>query len=423
MTDPTPVAPTMPSLVTDLWRTPAGPPNASAAPVRPRAAEGILAPSEAPWVVERIVDRVGFEALRPEWDELLQASPSDCLFLTWEWLFAWWEHLARDRRLALLAVRRGDELVALAPLALGAAGSAGPLGRLLLPDALQLLGTGQVGSDYLDVIARADHRQGAAEALADHLAEDGSLLELRQVPGDRSVAERLAARLGERGWRALERTTNVCPVVNLEGLSWEEYVASLGRSHRQNLRRRMRKLEQRFDVRLERAGCEIGVEEAFEVLLDLHRKRWRDRGGSDALSDPAVVAFHREVIRLAHRRGWLRLYVLRLDGRPAAALYGFLYRGRFLFYQSGFDGEFGSYSVGLVIMGLTIREALREGAREYDLLHGDESYKFLWAERTRELARLELYPPRADALALRWLRGTVRRTRDGIRTWREGRRR
>lgn len=422
MIDPTPL---MPMMATELWRNPAGlPDTASAGPAGSATldppAEEALAETEEPWVVERIADREGFEALRPEWDALLQASPADCLFLTWEWLYTWWKHLARDRRLALLAVRRGGELVALAPLARGTA--AGAIGRRLLPDALQLLGTGQVGSDYLDVIARADHRRGAARALADHLDRERTLVELRQVPGECSLAppmaKGLAAHLGERGWRTLERTTNVCPVVDLDGLTWEEYVAGLGRSHRANLRRRLRKLEQAFEVRLERAGDGIGVEEAFEVLLALHRKRWRDRGGSDALSDPAVVAFHREVVRLAHRQGWLRLYVLRLDGRPAAALYGFLYRGRFLFYQSGFDGKFGKYSVGLVIMGLTIREAIREGAREYDLLHGDEDYKFHWAERSRELARLELYPPTAEALALRWVRGAVRGTRDRLREWR-----
>ena len=41
----------------------------------------------------------------------------------------------------------------------------------------------------------------------------------------------------------------------------------------------------------------------------------------------------------------------------------------------------------------TIKEAIEEGAAEYDLLHGDESYKFLWASRVRPLSRIELYPP------------------------------
>lgn len=406
-----------PMMLTDLWQpAPAFP---DTAPAEPPRAEPVELPVEA-WAVERISDREAFEALRPEWDELLEASPSSCLFLTWEWLFTWWKHAGGDRRLALLAVRRGGELVALAPFARGTSRPGWPFGRFLLPTSLQLLGTGQVGSDYLDLLVRAGRERPAAEALAEHLAREGSVVELSQLPGERSLAQTLAERLAERGWQAAERRTHVCPVIDLAGLSWEEYVSSLGKSHRQNLRRRLRKLEETFEVRFERAGSELEVDEAFDVLLDLHGKRWRDRGGSDALSDPALVAFHRELTRLALRRGWLRLYVLRLDGRPAAALYGFLYRGRFLYYQSGFDGEFGDYSVGLVIMGLAIREAISEGAREYDLLHGDESYKFLWASRTRELARLELYPPTLEGHLRRHLRGALRGAKARLRAWREG---
>jgi hypothetical protein len=32
---------------------------------------------------------------------------------------------------------------------------------------------------------------------------------------------------------------------------------------------------------------------------------------------------------------------------------------------------------------------------EYDFLHGDEEYKFHWADGTRDLGRIELYPPHA----------------------------
>jgi hypothetical protein len=44
-------------------------------------------------------------------------------------------------------------------------------------------------------------------------------------------------------------------------------------------------------------------------------------------------------------------------------------------------------------MGLAIKHALNEGAEDYDLLHGKETYKFLWAKETAELERVHLYPP------------------------------
>jgi CelD/BcsL family acetyltransferase involved in cellulose biosynthesis len=84
---------------------------------------------------------------------------------------------------------------------------------------------------------------------------------------------------------------------------------------------------------------------------------------------------------------------LRLNQKPAACLYGFLYGRTFYFYQSGFDAAYHKQSVGLVSMGLGIQRAVEEGAIEYDLLHGNEEYKSHWSRDSRELVRLELYPP------------------------------
>jgi len=367
--------------------TPSPSPPPSAAPLSPPAAS---AEGGGPWRVER-VERLGAEAdlerLRGEWNELLAASRADTLFLTPEWLLTWWRHLGGGLEPALLAVRRGGRLAALAPLAVGR-GRSRPW-----PPALRFLGTGEVGSDYLDVVVRAGAEPEALAALADHLDRERRPVELAQLPRVGSAAALLAGMLERRGWRALERVTGVCPWIDLAGRSWDDYLAELGSSHRANFRRRLRKLERRFAVHFERADSPQELEEAFEAFLRLHRARWAGRGGSDALDGSAVAGFHRELTRRALDRGWLRLYLLRLDDRPAAALYGFLYRGRFLFYQSGFDPAFAEHGVGLVTMGLAIREAIAEGAREYDLLHGDEPYKFLWAGRRRELVRLELYPP------------------------------
>ena len=152
--------------------------------------------------------------------------------------------------------------------------------------------------------------------------------------------------------------------------------------------------------------------EAIEILFHLHHDRFVDRGGSDALHTEALRDFHRELSAIALKRGWLRLYVLWLDRKPAAALYGFRYGKSFLFYQAGFDRGFARHSVGLVAMGLAIRAAIEEGAQEFDLLHGDETYKSLWARSWRELERLEVFPPTAAGRAHRLLRRGARAARD-----------
>jgi CelD/BcsL family acetyltransferase involved in cellulose biosynthesis len=333
------------------------------------------------------IDAGEFGRLAADWDALLQASRSNCLFLTWEWLHAWWSRLAERRELFLLRVTSGDELTGLLPLAFAPA----QLSRCS-PRSLEFLGGGAVGSDYLDFIIR-DGREAEA------MSEAGNYLFQQKIPLRLSQTRTLAAaaRLADY-WRhklapLREERSNVCPVIDLAGHDWDSYLATLGAEHRYNFRRKLKQLTRRFEVRFELVRCEQERRAALTRLIELHNLRRSFLGGSSAFHTADALSFHEEVSRTALERGWLRLFMLWLDDRLAAALYGFLYNSVFYFYQSGFDPRFGGFSVGLVMMGLAIRSAIEEGAREYDMLHGAERYKFHWANGVRDLTCLELYPP------------------------------
>jgi CelD/BcsL family acetyltransferase involved in cellulose biosynthesis len=336
-------------------------------------------------VVENTAD---FAAMREEWNELLSASRSNCVFLTWEWLHTWWIHLGRGRSLFIVTVRSGSQLVAVAPLTM----TRGWVGPFTVP-MLEFAGIGTIGSDYLDFIVRSSCQAAAIEALTVFLAQTGHSVRLPSVKEDSIAATTLRHGLADLGWHWREVPMQVCPFIDLSGRSWESYLSSLGSSHRYNFRRRLRNLEKDHTVRFEQVSSEEDRREALKHVVRLHLMRWQSRGGSDAFNHPKILAFHEEVSRLALERGWLRLFVLRIDGHAAAAFYAFRYGQTFHFYQSGFDPAFERYSVGLVTLGLTIRGAIEEGAAEYDMLHGDEAYKFLWTTQVRRLLRLELYVP------------------------------
>ena len=350
-----------------------------------------------------IEDAAAFERLRSEWDELLAASEADCPFLTWEWLYTWWRHLSGSRRLHLVTVRRGGRLLAIAPLAIR---RGEPL-RLLPFPVLEFLGSGVVGSDYLDLIIRRGEEEACLSALASHLSGSGFTLELSQLRAGSMRVPGLARRLEGMGWRPVEEAVGVCPYVELTGHGWDSYLATLSPAHRYNFRRRLRNIHKRFEVRFEQAGDETQRRALLPQLMALHRERWNRVDVSGAFNTSALVAFHDEWSQLALQRGWLGLFLLSLDGQPAAALYGFRYQGVFYFYQSGFDPAFNRFSVGMLVLGLAIRNAIEAGMRECDLLHGDEEYKFKWSSGQRRLLRLSLCPPSARgvlhrrALALR----------------------
>lgn len=359
--------------------------------------------------VDAVEDDARFAAMAGAWEALLRASRARCLFLTGEWLHTWWRHLGARHHLSILAVREGGTLVGIAPFARRRRWAG-----LAPVAAIEFLGSGDVGSDDLDLICRPEDEERVLDAVAGHLSARRSVLRLRRVAPASSLAARLAGRLSGAGWSLTRSAREVCPWIPLEGHSWNSYLASLGAEHRANVRRRIRNLE-RAGAHLERVDSEERRRAVFPALVALHNARWSGRGRSEAFHHAGLVAFHDEVSRLALARGWLRLFALHLEGRVVAALYGFVYEGRFNFYQSGFDPAVGRLSPGLAVMGLAIRSAIEERAAAFDMLHGDEAYKFLWCRQVRELARMELFPPTAAGALARGAEATLRGVKAALR--------
>jgi CelD/BcsL family acetyltransferase involved in cellulose biosynthesis len=339
--------------------------------------------------VQTITEVEAFRGLRAEWSLLLARSDADCLFLTWDWLHTWWTHLAAGRRLFIVAVRSAGELIGIAPLAV----SAGRRPGLAPLSSLTFLGTGSVGSDYLDVIVARGRESEAYDGFARCLAAQPFALHLAQLRRGSSATMGLAGRLARLGWRYSERPTDRCPFITIQGLSWTSYLASLDGHHRSNWKRRFANLGKSFAMQFERVETDAQRAEALGAFFALHNRRWEGRGGSTALYSASLREFHEAWTRVALERGWLRFFLLRLDGRPVGAIYGFRYGGAFAFYQTGFDPAYARHGIGQVMIGLSIKAAIEEGADEYDLLHGTERYKSDWARSMRDLSRVEAYPP------------------------------
>ncbi|HVG53298.1 MAG TPA: GNAT family N-acetyltransferase [Vicinamibacterales bacterium] len=342
--------------------------------------------------VDCIQDAQGFQELRTEWQELLRESDADNPFLTWEWLHSWWTHAGTAGTLRLLVVRDGDTTLAIAPFRLVSA-------PLYWFSRLEFLGTGEAGSDYLDIIARRGSEPRAIESIAQFLEAQQLAVRLTHLPQG-SLAAQLADRMADDGWTSSFTEDGQCPIINLSGHTFDSLLGTLGASHRANVRRRLRALE-RLGARFERITDHGERQQMLDLLATFHSKRYADRGGSTAFGLASVRAFHEEATRLALERGWLRMYVLRIGESVAAVMYGFIYQGRFYFYQHGYDADQAAHSVGLALMALSIRAAIDEGATEFDMLWGTEAYKALWARDSRSLQRADLFPVR--------LGGTVQR--------------
>jgi hypothetical protein len=125
------------------------------------------------------------------------------------------------------------------------------------------------------------------------------------------------------------------PVIEIEGTSWDDFLASRSPNFRSQVRRKERKLAREHSLLFRLSDDPARLGDDLEKLFELHEARWGE-AGSGALSG-ARAAFHRDFAPLALERGWLRLWIAEVDGTPVAAWYGFRFGGTEWYYQSGRD--------------------------------------------------------------------------------------
>ncbi len=88
--------------------------------------------------------------------------------------------------------------------------------------------------------------------------------------------------------------------------------------------------------------------------------------------------FHIAVAEKFAAKNWLRLFLLEVNGGTIAASLEFNFKHRIYMYQSNASAseEIMRNSPGLLIKLNAIEQGIGEGMRIYDLLRGDEPYKY-----------------------------------------------
>jgi CelD/BcsL family acetyltransferase involved in cellulose biosynthesis len=269
---------------------------------------------------------------------------------------------------------------------------------------------------FADFLVARGHEEVVA-ALGQALRErrDWDLLRLAKLPAEGSTAKALQTVLGaDFAWRVAGHERS--PYLVLEG-TWEAFF----RSRSQRFRKTCRSIENR----IHRRGA-LTVEEhrsvdpdgpVFRDLLEVSLASWKaDRGVALATMDGMPRFFH-ELTRRASARGWLRLWVLRLEGRAVATEYQIGANGSVHALRADYDASLADLSPG-AYLNLEIVRRLFEAPdlHVYDMGPGLNEYKLRWASGAHDLVTLEFYAPTVSG---RLLHGLETRLLPAARHWRD----
>jgi CelD/BcsL family acetyltransferase involved in cellulose biosynthesis len=315
------------------------------------------------------------------WNELVQFSPGNSIFLTWEWLSAWNRHVAKDIPLFIIAVFDEQEHPqAFLPLYQ----SSFRLFKCISYKCLRPMGDCHCGAEYPDIISSPDAMEDALQCIDKCLEphrDKWDCLYLPYVSGWTSAASRMA-RLNTHNRAFFRQRVAVFSSIPLPE-SIEEYNHNMLGSLYPLIRRQKKKLKQTGRISISLCQQEQDLPLYLDSLFHLHKKRWESIGQQGSfVRRPLMQDFYAGFAATALQKGWLKLFSLQIDGVTLAVQIGYLYHGVFYHLQEGFDPD-GPGGIGNVLRHAVIDWCITNKVQEYDYLGGDEDHKLKWGATRR----------------------------------------
>jgi CelD/BcsL family acetyltransferase involved in cellulose biosynthesis len=292
-------------------------------------------------------------------EDLLQRRPERLPFLHPVWLQTWLSEFGGACE-PLLITAANEQAIGVAPL-------------MRADERVTFIGDANI-CDFMDFLIEPGHTAAAYDDIWRQLCdEDWPELDLWGLMETSPTREAIALLAKESGYECDEREEAVAPRLALPS-SWDEYLASLNKKDRHELRRKIRRA---FDsgaaVTFDCYSTQAQVAASMDEFLDLHTRSRQDK--TDFMTEDMELFFRRMASALA-AAGLVRLFMLRVNARPAAAVLCFDAGSHLYLYNSGYDPDYSGLSVGLVSKALCLRWAIENGKQGLDFLRGDEPYKY-----------------------------------------------
>lgn len=216
---------------------------------------------------------------------------------------------------------------------------------------------------------------------------------LRLQPLSETVRDQLKAGLAQAGlvWREQEAFGNWHETVQGD---FEAYWAARPGALRSTAARASRRFARAGGTLEIVTGGDAGaLQRAVQAYETVYRASWKPQEPHPGFM-PGLVA-------LAARRGWLRLGLAWLNGRPLAAHLWLVHGGRAEIYKLAYAEDAAAWSLGTLLGQHLMAHVIgHDRVHEVDYLIGDDDYKRLWMGQRRARWCLDVFNPRTARGAL-----------------------
>jgi CelD/BcsL family acetyltransferase involved in cellulose biosynthesis len=320
----------------------------------------------SPIRLEWLTDEQRLRALAKPWRSI-SVDP----FTSPDWLLPWWEAFSDGRRLLTCAAWRGDDLVALLPMA-------EQRGRL---ESLS-----NAHTPYFDIATTDDRAREAVLGALVGLRHDCVVFD--QLPRDRPTAGWLLSH--RRGRIAVTRARQVSPIVDTS-VGLEAFRAASRPRWGAPLDRFRRKMIRDHTASFELLTQPNDVDGPLDRGFAVEASGWKGKAGTAILSDSRTEWFYRTVAHAFADQGQLALSWLCFGEEMVAFDLDLLVDGRLYLLKTGFDERYRRLAPGLVLRLAVIERCIEMGLSAHELLGDDSEWKRKFAGSARSHLEVRMY--------------------------------
>lgn len=310
-------------------------------------------------ITDLTIVKESFDSLST-YNDLNSGLKWNLVFTLPDWLKVWWQNFGSGAELYLRAVKQGNETLGIAPLQ-------------IRNNIASIIGSVNI-CDYQDFIVCPGMETDFFDAILDDLREKGiERLHLETIRPDSAIVTYLMPAAQERQYPVDYRQVDVSSDIDLPR-SWDEYLGMLDGKQRHELKRKMRNLERIGEFTYRVIENKHAIPEATNTFLKLFPEYRNDKA---EFMTADMQTFFRSLAGALSELGVIKFGVLEESGRkPVAMVMYFDYNNNIYLYNSAYDPNYRSKSVGIITKAKCIQDSIEKGKRKFDFLKGAEQYKY-----------------------------------------------
>lgn len=319
-----------------------------------------------------ISDYPTFANIKDEWNQLLEKTTVDELYLSHEWLCHWWLNYCKNSQLMMLLIYENDSFIAAAPLK----STTGYLHGLPVKK-ITFIGDSRWTTNALLITTK--HPE-VVQIIFDYIIQQSwNILDLTNfINKDLNLIKHLELYCKNNHLKTYFYRQSYFPYLENHNISWENFYKKITKKTKKTIRHTINKITNKGLVQIKNFNHNNDLSEILNIIFSISQKSWKHKINNSATSSIENQSFYTSLIQNQHTHLFPSIWILEFNNIPIAYEFHVKYKNKTYTLLADYDHKYRELSPGTVLDYHIMRSTFNYPNQFYDLGCGINFHKNKW---------------------------------------------